>query len=102
NEYWLADDKRRGEDFVEDRGGAKFTVKYTDDVTYTDATPLFRYAELLLNMAEAHARLDQTSEAVTFLNMVRDRSLANPATQSYTTGDFGSKCELVEAIIAER
>ena len=100
NEYWLADDERRSEDLVDTRSGVKYTNKYKDDVNYTDATPLMRYAEVLLNMAEAHARLNNQDEALELLNEVRDRSLANPATQSYT--GFASQDALVEAIIAER
>ena len=100
NEYWLEDDQRRSEDLVDTRSGVKYTNKYKDDVNYTDATPLMRYAEVLLNMAEAHARLNNQDEALELLNEVRDRSLANPAAQSYT--GFASQDALVEAIIAER
>ncbi|WP_246054087.1 MULTISPECIES: RagB/SusD family nutrient uptake outer membrane protein [Antarcticibacterium] len=101
NEYWLADDQRREEDvMVDTRGGIKYTLKYKDDVNYTDPAPVMRFAEVLLNMAEAHARLDNTDEALDLLNEVRDRSLANPAAQSYT--GFASQDALVEAIIAER
>jgi hypothetical protein len=33
-----------------------YTNKYKDGVTYTDAAPVIRYAEVVLNMAEAQAR----------------------------------------------
>lgn len=100
NQYWLADDQRRSEELVDDRSGAKYTLKYKDDVNYTDPSPLMRYAEVLLNMAEAHARLNNMDQALDLLNEVRDRSLANPAAQSYTS--FASQQALMEAIIAER
>ena len=100
NEYWLADDLRRGPGLVRDAAGVKYTNKYKDITNYSDATPLMRYAEVLLNMAEAHARLGNLTEGLALLNQVRNRSLANPATQSYT--GFASQAELVRAIIAER
>lgn len=101
NEYWLADDQRREDEvMVDTRGGIKYTLKYKDDVTYTDPAPVIRFAEVLLNMAEAHARLNNRDEALDLLNEVRNRSLANSATQIYT--GFASQQALVEAIIAER
>lgn len=100
NQSWLADDLRRSEDLVSTRAGVKYTNKYKDDVNYTDATPLMRYAEVLLNMAEAHARQNDLVTGLMYLNEVRDRSLANPATQSYT--GFAGQGELIRAVIAER
>jgi hypothetical protein len=41
---------------VETIAGVKYTNKYKDGVTYTDAAPVIRYAEVVLNMAEAQAR----------------------------------------------
>lgn len=100
NQYWLADDLRRSEDLVITRAGVKYTHKYKDDVNYSDATPLMRYAEVLLTMAEAHARQGDLVTALMYLNEVRDRSLANPATQTYT--GFANQGDLIRAIIAER
>ena len=40
--------------------------------------------------------------ALTKLNEVRDRSLADPSTQSYKASDFADKTALVEAILWER
>lgn len=100
NEYWLADDNRRSAGLVSDRAGVKYTNKYKDVTNYTDATPLMRYPEVLLNVAEAHARLTNLSDGLALLNQVRNRSLANPGTQSYT--GFDNQAQLVRAIIAER
>ncbi|ORL44649.1 RagB/SusD domain-containing protein [Zunongwangia atlantica 22II14-10F7] len=101
--YWLEDDLRREEgSLISTRSGVKYTLKYKDDVTYTDPSPVIRFAETVLSMAEASARLGQTDDAIEYLNMVRDRALANPATQSYTASDFANTDALVEAIIAER
>ena len=84
--------------------GRKFTYKYKDETNYTDAAPVIRYAEVLLNMAEAHAR--KTSPDLTtslnLLNQVRNRALANVATQAYTSTSFANASALVGAILKER
>lgn len=103
---WLVDDKRRMDvagdplSMVFTSGGRKYTNKYKDGVTYTDAAPVIRYAEVILNMAEAYARLDDMANGMDYLNRVRDRALADPATQSYTS--FADKSALVGAILKER
>jgi starch-binding outer membrane protein, SusD/RagB family len=102
---WLDDDKRREEGvMVFTNAGRKYTNKYKDDVNYTDAAPVIRYAEVVLNMAEAYARKstpDLTS-ALTRLNSVRDRALANPTTQTYTALDLPTVSTMVGAILKER
>lgn len=105
DDRWLEDDLRRDDSdagLIIDQAGVKYTHKYKDDVTYTDPTPIIRYAEVVLNMAEAHARQDNLSLAIDALNEVRDRSLADPASQSYTSADLPSKQAVLEAIIFER
>ena len=109
NAYWLEDDKRRKEgDMVLTRKNASgvvtgiFTEKYKDDTNYTDASPMMRYAEVLLNIAEAYARNNNVTEGLKYLNMVRDRALANKLTQSYTAANFADNKELLKAILAER
>jgi hypothetical protein len=103
---WLADDKRRFESasdplaMVFTLSGRKYTNKYKDDVNHTDAAPVIRYAEVVLNMAEAYARTDDAVNGLKFLNQVRDRALAAPATQSYKP--FTDKASLVKAILKER
>jgi len=110
---WLVDDKRREDNSTENSkgtgmvftaDGAKYTLKYKDDVNHTDAAPIIRYAEVLLNMAEAHARKAAADPAASLalLNQVRNRSLANPATQAYTLADLPTPADLVGAIIDER
>lgn len=102
---WLADDKRRQEGVMVNTGaGVKYTNKYTDNVNLTDATPVIRYAEVLLNMAEAQARTSVANlpTALTLLNRVRDRSLATPATQTYTAASFTTQATMVAAILKER
>jgi len=104
NSYWLTDDKRRKdpEMVFTTSNGAKYTNKYKDDTNYTDASPMMRYAEVLLNIAEAYARNNNVSEALKYLNMVRDRALADKATQSYKSSDFNDNVALLKAILAER
>lgn len=110
---WLLDDKRREDNSTEtDKGtgmvftseGRKYTHKYKDDVNHTDASPVIRYAEVLLNMAEAQARktAPDLPASLSLLNQIRNRSLADPATQAYVSGDFAGAADLVEAIIDER
>lgn len=106
NAGWLADDKRRAygsdTDLVREVDGSLYTNKYRDHSTYSDLTPIIRHAEVKLNIAEAYAREDNLTEALSRLNEVRDRALADPTTQSYQLSDFPSKKELLEAIILER
>jgi hypothetical protein len=104
NPLWLADDKRRQEGVMINTpsSGAKYSNKYTDVTNNSDAAPVIRYAEVVLNMAEAQARLSNLSGALTLLNSVRDRALASPATQSYTAASFTTNAAMMAAIITER
>jgi hypothetical protein len=104
NSYWLADDKRRKdpEMVFTTSNGAKYTNKYKDDTNYTDASPMMRYAEVLLSLAEAYARNNNVGEGLKYLNMVRDRALADKAAQSYKASDFADNVALLKAILAER
>lgn len=100
---WMVDDKRREEGLmVRTAAGVKYTNKYKDVTNLSDASPLIRYSEVVLSMAEANARLGNASTAVMELNLVRNRSLANVAAQQYTTSSFANPTELVDAIITER
>lgn len=96
---WLEDDKRRSASLVRDTGGVKFSNKYKDTSTLTDASPLLRYAEVLLNRAEAKARLGDATYLAD-LNLVRNRSLANPAAQQFTA--FPTQVAAVNAVLMER
>lgn len=107
---WLPNDKRRGPDLVRTVMTAGtptvpsvpsflVTNKYKDTGTLTDASPLLRYAEVLLNRAEAKVRLGDPSYLAD-LNMVRNRSLASPATEQYF--GFATTAAAVNAILMER
>ncbi len=93
--FWPANDLRRTQLAKQASTGYYFTNKYRDITTWSDNTPVIRYAEVLLNKAEAHARLDQSAEALALLNAVRGRS-----TDQLVTGVSGDA--LVQAIINER
>lgn len=100
---WLADDKRRADGkFIYTAAGIKYSNKYTDVTNRTDAAPVIRYAEVVLNMAEAKARLLDLPGALTLLNSVRNRSLADVATQAYTSTSFTTDATMVAAILKER
>lgn len=97
---WLPTDKRRSASLVRTgTTGALFTNKYKDTSTLTDASPLLRYSEVLLNRAEAKARLGDATY-LQDLNTVRNRSLANPATEQYTA--FATPTAAVNAVLLER
>lgn len=107
NPYFTADDKRRGMiipgDAATSTTAYKFTSKYTDITSRADWAPILRYAEVLLNYAEAQARTATgvDADAVAKLNLVRDRA-KGLLTPSYTTGSFANKDLLIAAILGER
>ncbi|WP_326982656.1 RagB/SusD family nutrient uptake outer membrane protein [Chryseobacterium sp. MYb264] len=100
NPLWLENDKRREMTAVV--SGARFTRKYRDIVNYTDASPIVRFSEMKLAAAEAYARINDMTNALKLLNEVRNRSLANPATEAYTGTSIANKEDLVRAILLER
>ncbi|MCG9793987.1 RagB/SusD family nutrient uptake outer membrane protein [Flavobacterium algicola] len=108
NTKWLTDDKRRDATpltgMVQNISGRIYTNKYKDVTNFTDGSPIIRYAEVLLNMAEANARLTtpNLTSALTMLNTVRNRSLATPATQAYTATNLNTPTLIVNAILTER
>jgi starch-binding outer membrane protein, SusD/RagB family len=116
NPGWLCDDKRRDTTLVGTSGNGMlargnnsagtvsiFTTKYRDYPTFGDYAPMVRYAEVLLMQAEAEARINGVSQrAVDLLNVVRNRSLANPAAQQYILANFATQVDLVKAILLER
>lgn len=79
-----------------------FTYKYRE-TGWGDDAPQIRYAEVLLMMAEAYARVNKTVDAtgLGYLNAVRNRAVTNTALQ-YTTGSFASAEAFIIAVLAER
>lgn len=108
NAGWLCDDKRRTLLYASGSNNAGtqsiFTTKYRKVTESSDFAPHIRYAEVLLTLAEAEARqaAGVSARAVDLLNAVRNRALADPGTQAYTTGSFANKNALISAILLER
>jgi len=101
--WWRADDKRREDGkFIYTASGIKYTNKYPEVTKQDDPAPVIRYAEVVLNMAEAQARLSNLPAALTLLNSVRNRALVDPLTQAYTSASFPTVDLMVEAILRER
>lgn len=106
NPYFALDDKRR--DMIIPGIAAtnttkyKFTSKYTDITNRADWAPVIRYAEVLLNYAEAQARLASgvDADAIDKLNAVRDRSRRTAL--PYTVASFAGNDALIAAILGER
>lgn len=105
NPYFTSDDKRRAlivPATLPSNAGYSYTTKYPDVATRADWAPIIRYAEILLTYAESSARLASgvDADALSKLNMVRDRSIVSAP--SYVIGDFATKNDLINAILGER
>ncbi|WP_110834363.1 RagB/SusD family nutrient uptake outer membrane protein [Pedobacter nutrimenti] len=72
---WKATDKRRSLLFTK-ADGKRFMAKFTAPSPYTDWVPVIRWAEVLLNLAEARVRSTNTvdAQALLLINAVRQRS----------------------------
>ena len=106
NTGWLAEDLRRSTLYRNGGtaiGRAMLTTKYNDYSGRGDNTPVIRWAEVLLNQAEAEARVATavSQRAIDLLNLVRNRSLPSTASQ-YTAASFASRTDLIRAILLER
>jgi hypothetical protein len=112
NQSWfLSTDVRKTATFVDFNEAASgtggkggyFTKKYTDVATSSDNAPIIRYAEVLLNMAEAIQRSAGAvvdARAFALYNAIRSRAVADPATDQIT--DFLTGNDLIQAILNER
>jgi hypothetical protein len=100
--YWLGDDKRRNLLLYRENDQYYFCDKYRNPQTNDAYAPIIRYAEVLLNYAEAALRSGDKELALTLLNAVRNRSLADPATQAYQASAFATDQDFMEAILWER
>jgi hypothetical protein len=100
--FFLESDIRKSDLMVQqDRPGqgrqAKFTKKYPDVVNRSDNAPIIRYAEVVLNAAEAEARNGDPVRALQLLNYVRNRAVTNVADQYVV-----APSNLLQAILNER
>ncbi len=88
-----------------DAGGQPLSEMLGFFATPTSSIPLYLKGELLLNKAEAHARLDNLTDALIQLNLVRmknDDPLGVNANLPAWTGDINSKTDILEEIYKNR
>lgn len=99
NAGWKATDKRKT--FVQVFSGKSYLTKYSVPSTFIDYAPVIRYAEVLLNLAEARVRSTNTvdAQAIALLNAVRGRSDASTV---FTAADFATSTALADQIMIER
>ncbi len=96
--FFTCNDLRRAT--MQTSGRTYVITKYTDAANQTDFNPIIRYAEVILNQAEAVARTGTNDAlALSLLNAVRNRSVA--AADRYAVGTLAGKA-LVQAILNER
>jgi len=74
--------------------GTNFQFSPTDIMEY-------RYAELLLNIAECYAALGQTGNTLAYLGKIRAR-VGIPAANNYGIGPLADKYAAIEAVLYER
>jgi hypothetical protein len=104
NAGWTPTDKRRTFIYTAapatPNAGKKYLTKYPI-ASPADYTPVIRWSEVLLNLAEAKVRLSNTvdAQAVAILDSVRTRS--DPTTV-FAPGSFANAAALIDAIMTER
>ena len=99
--FWLEGDLRRTELTTSNPDGI-FTSKYPSYILRDDPSPVIRYAEAVLNAAEANARLGNAEVAVALLNSVRNRSVPAGTAEYTAAGLAGEEGGIVQAIINEK
>lgn len=105
-DFWLKEDLRREQLLMRATYGivkdAYWSWKYRAGTVMDDWTPIIRYAEVLLNYAEAEARVNGvTPKAVELLNAVRNRAVTDPEKQ-FKQSSFSNVDALMTAILQER
>jgi hypothetical protein len=102
--FWVTGDTRRT--LLQVQGttsGNKyfFNYKYRDPINKSDYNPIIRYAEVLLNVAEAYSRTTPLDvRALNLLNAVRNRAV--PVAAQFTAASFTTQNSLTQAILNER
>jgi hypothetical protein len=96
--FWTCSDLRRTQ--LTQADAPRYALrKYRDATNNTDFAPIIRYAEVILNQAEAAARSGNDALGLTLLNAVRNRAVATA--DRYATGSL-TGTTLVQAILNER
>ncbi len=94
---WLPTDDRRSFIFLNTANSKRYWNKFATGAQHLDYIPVLRYAEVLLNLAEAKARTSANdAQSLALLNAVRTRSKGS-SYAAFTSGD-----KLIEAILKER
>lgn len=98
---FTATDKRRSFILSTNSGTKLWNMKFKTPNPYTDWVPVIRYAEVLLNLAEAKVRSTNSIDAqsIALLNAVHSRS---DAAKVFTAGDFATPADFLLAIDNER
>ncbi|KAA9338750.1 RagB/SusD family nutrient uptake outer membrane protein [Hymenobacter busanensis] len=99
NASFIPCNDRRRTTLMQQNAGAYYSFKYKDAATYSDFAPLIRYAEVILNQAEAEANIGGANSvrALALLNAVRGRAVDAADLYVGLTGDA-----LIQAILNER
>lgn len=94
---WKSSDLRRT--FARTASGVQFLTKYNKPSPFLDYLPIIRYAEVLLNYAEAAAYTGDLTKSIELLKAVRNRSDPSYTFSSETTA---TKTALINTILKER
>ncbi|WP_128543301.1 RagB/SusD family nutrient uptake outer membrane protein [Larkinella soli] len=94
---WKTGDLRRT--FSRTASGVQFLTKYGKPSPFLDYIPILRYAEILLNYAEAAARTGDLPKALALLKAVRNRSDAGYV---FPESAVSTQAALVSTILTER
>ena len=95
---WKATDARKV-NFLIVSGTNTYLKKFNKPSPFTDYVPVIRYAEILLNYAEAAAEKGDLTKAVELLKAVRNRS---DATYVFATTTVDTKDKIIARILIER
>ena len=99
---WKCDDARRTLLYRVAGTNAVYTAKYKDFTNLSDGAPQIRYAEVLLMLAEASARVSGlNATALSYLNAVRNRAVTNVLEQ-FSLLSFVTATDLIKAVLKER
>lgn len=97
NTEWTATDARRTSFII--TGSTNYLKKFNKPSPYTDYVPVIRYAETILNYAEAAARTGDLTKAVNLLKAIRNRS---DAAYVFPTSAIDTQDGLIQTILTER
>ncbi|WP_242922801.1 RagB/SusD family nutrient uptake outer membrane protein [Pontibacter liquoris] len=95
---WPETDARKTK-FIVTAGGNKYLQKFSKPTPFTDYVPVIRYAEVLLNYAEAAARTNDLPKAIELVSAVRHRA---DATYVFPVEAIATQEALVNTILKER